>query len=80
MRKFTFALILILTLTTLSSAQFVNESKVDIKAVAVTSGENPRGVVINISVIVVPGDGKVFVSTTPYTAVSYTHLTLPTKA
>lgn len=69
MRKLIFAFVLLLTLTTISSAQFVNESKVDIKAVAVTSGENPRGVVINITVIVTPGNGKVFVSTTPYTEI-----------
>jgi len=50
-------------------AQFEYAQRADIKAVAVTSGENPIGVVINISVIVTPGDGKVFVSTTPYTEI-----------
>jgi len=69
LKKLSLALIFILALTTISSAQFVNESKVEIKAVAVTSGEYPRGVVINITVIVTPGNGKVFVSTTPYTEI-----------
>lgn len=50
-------------------AQFENAKRADIKAVAVTSGENPTGVVINISVIVTPGNGRVFVSTTPYTEI-----------
>ncbi len=51
------------------SAQFENATKVEIKAVAVTSGEKPRGAVINITVIVTPGNGRVFVSTTPYTEI-----------
>lgn len=50
-------------------AQFENAQKATIKAVAVTSGPNPEGVVINITVIVTPGNGKVFVSTTPYTEI-----------
>ncbi len=52
-----------------ASAQFVNERVVKIKAVAVKSGETPEGVVINITVIVTPGNGKVFVSTSPYTEI-----------
>jgi len=51
------------------SAQFENAKRADIKAVAVTSGDQPEGVVINISVIVTPGDGRVFVSTTPFTEI-----------
>lgn len=52
-----------------SSAQFVNERVVKIQAVAVKTGEKPEGAVINITVIVTPGDGKVFVSTSPYTEI-----------
>ena len=52
-----------------ANAQFVNESKVTIKAVAVRSGAEPQGAVINITVIVTPGNGKVFVSTIPYTEI-----------
>ena len=52
-----------------TEAQFVNESRVTIKAVAVTSGAKPQGAVINITVIVTPGNGKVFVSTIPYTEI-----------
>ncbi len=64
------AILLIFTLTiSLSSAQFQNYRKVEIKAVAVTSGEKPTGVIINITVIVTPGKGKVFVSTTPFTEI-----------
>lgn len=40
-----------------------------IKAVAVTSGENPEGVVINITVSISPGTGRVYVSTTPFTEI-----------
>lgn len=50
-------------------AQFENAHEATIKAVAVTSGPNPEGVVINVTVIVTPGDGRVFVSTTPYTEI-----------
>ncbi len=62
-------LVLMLILITPAGAQFENAQKADIKAVAVTSGDQPTGVVINISVIVTPGDGRVFVSTTPYTEI-----------
>jgi len=62
-------LILILILITPAGAQFENAQEASIKAVAVASGEPPTGVVINISVIVTPGDGRVFVSTTPYTEI-----------
>ena len=67
-RCFILGFVLLFTLINIASAQFVNESRVDIKAVAVTSGES-RGVVIDITVIVTPGDGKVFVSTTPFTEI-----------
>lgn len=40
-----------------------------IRAVAVTSGEDPEGVVINITVSINPGNGRVFVSTTPFTEI-----------
>ncbi|MEM2086547.1 MAG: serine protease-like protein, partial [Archaeoglobaceae archaeon] len=40
-----------------------------IKAVAVKSGESPEGVVINITVSLSPGNGRVFVSTTPFTEI-----------
>ncbi|AIG97584.1 S16 family serine protease [Archaeoglobus fulgidus] len=62
-------LALMLILITPAGAQFENAQKANIKAVAVTSGDQPTGVVINISVIVTPGDGRVFVSTTPYTEI-----------
>ena len=62
-------LILLLILITPAGAQFENAQKASIKAVAVTSGDTPSGVVIDITVIVTPGDGRVFVSTTPYTEI-----------
>lgn len=40
-----------------------------IRAVAVTSGDYPEGVVINITVSISPGSGRVFVSTTPFTEI-----------
>ncbi|MCS7144630.1 MAG: PGF-CTERM sorting domain-containing protein [Archaeoglobaceae archaeon] len=40
-----------------------------ISAVAVTSGEDPEGVVINITVSLSHGSGRVFVSTTPFTEI-----------
>ncbi len=52
-----------------ASAQCPGAKVVHIKAVAVTSGENPSGAVINITISVTPGDGKVFVSTTPFTEI-----------
>ncbi|MBO8179662.1 MAG: serine protease-like protein [Archaeoglobus sp.] len=69
MRSAIIFLILMLVLITPAGAQFENAQKASIKAVAVTSGDQPTGVVINISVIVTPGDGRVFVSTTPYTEI-----------
>lgn len=62
-------LFILISLILPTSAQFENAQKAEIKAVAVTSGEEPEGVVINISVVVTPGDGKVYVSTTPYTEI-----------
>ncbi len=52
-----------------AGAQFLNANEARIKAVAVKSTEPPEGAVINISVIVTPGDGRVFVSTIPYTQI-----------
>ncbi|WP_202318384.1 S16 family serine protease [Archaeoglobus neptunius] len=69
MKKVIILLTLFVLLAYPVHGQFENAKRADIKAVAVTSGENPVGVVINISVIVTPGDGKVFVSTTPYTEI-----------
>jgi len=60
-------LILLLFIHT-ASAQFVNESEVTIKAVAVTTGE-AQGVVINITAIITPGTGRVFVATSPFTQI-----------
>ncbi len=68
MKRF-LVVICLIALTSTALAQFENPKVVEIKAVAVTSGENPIGVVINITVIVTPGDGRVFVSTTPYTEI-----------
>ena len=62
------ALILTVILTPASS-QFLNPSITHIKAVAVKSGPQPEGAVINVTVIVTEGDGRVFVSTTPYTEI-----------
>ncbi len=47
----------------------VNAKTVHIKAVAVKTGEKPEGAVIDITVTVTKGSGKVFVSTTPYTEI-----------
>jgi uncharacterized protein len=69
MRKSVAVILLLLLLIPIASAQFENAKKVEIKAVAVTSGENPTGAVIDITVIVTPGDGKVFVSTSPFTEI-----------
>lgn len=70
MKKFLLPLILVFILFIhTADAQFVNESEVTIKAVAVTTGETSEGVVINITTLITPGDGKIFVSTTPYTQI-----------
>ncbi|MEM1593878.1 MAG: S16 family serine protease [Archaeoglobaceae archaeon] len=45
------------------------ETQKSIKAVAVTSGEEPEGVVINITVAIREGNGRVFVSTAPFTEI-----------
>ncbi len=50
-------------------AEFLNAREAKIKAVAVKSTQPPEGAVINISVVVAPGDGRVFVSTVPYTQI-----------
>jgi len=68
MRKLLLLIALVLLIQT-ATAQFVNEREVNIKAVAVTSGPEPEGAVINITVIITPGNGKVFVSTSPYTEI-----------
>ncbi|MCS7119242.1 MAG: S16 family serine protease [Archaeoglobaceae archaeon] len=45
------------------------EIQKSIKAVAVTSGDEPKGAVINITVMINSGNGRVFVSTTPFTEI-----------
>ncbi|AIY89654.1 S16 family serine protease [Geoglobus acetivorans] len=62
-----FFLILIL-LAPYANAQFANYTEKQIKAVAVVSGEN-KGATIDISVIVTPGTGRVFVSVSPFTEI-----------
>ncbi len=52
-----------------AQAQFVHARKVEIQAVAVKTGPKPEGAVINITVVVTPGNGEVFVSTLPYTEI-----------
>ncbi|MFP3946452.1 MAG: S16 family serine protease [Archaeoglobaceae archaeon] len=70
MKRFLLPLILIFFLSIhTADAQFVNESEVTIKAVAVTTGETSQGVAINITALITPGNGKIFVSTTPYTQI-----------
>ena len=61
------ALILLLSLILIVFP--VNAKTVKIKAVAVKSGEKPEGAVIDITVTVTKGNGKVFVSTSPYTVI-----------
>lgn len=62
-------LIIAVTFQTPVSAQFIHERKVVIQAVAVKTGTKPEGAVINITVVVTPGNGEVFVSTSPYTEI-----------
>lgn len=61
-------LLILVILVTPGASQFENYSERSIKAVAVVSGEN-RGATINITVIVTPGDGRVFVSVSPFTEI-----------
>lgn len=70
MKKFLLALVIVffMSLHTVD-AQLVGGNKVTIKAVAVTTGKTSEGVVINITTHVTPGNGKIFVSTTPYTQI-----------
>ncbi|MCQ4153109.1 MAG: serine protease-like protein [Archaeoglobi archaeon] len=60
---------ILISLLLLVSPIFAFDVQKTIKAVAVTSGENPEGVVINITVSISPGSGRVFVSTTPFTEI-----------
>ncbi len=71
MRKTTLALAIIVMLSLLIpvNGQFLNPKIVHIKAVAVKSGVKPEGAVIDITVTVTKGEGKVFVSTSPYTEI-----------
>lgn len=66
---FAFSVLILTALLTPASSQFLNPSIAHIKAVAVKSGPQPEGAVINVTVIVTEGDGRVFVSTTPYTEI-----------
>ncbi|AGK61276.1 Archaeal serine protease [Archaeoglobus sulfaticallidus PM70-1] len=61
--------VMLLLLIPLAEGEFVNAKEVTIKAVAVKSTQPPEGAVINISVIVTSGKGRVFVSTIPYTQI-----------
>ncbi len=67
MRMAQVVLILALILAIYSSSAF--EVEKSIKAVAVTSGDSPSGVVINITVSISSGSGRVFVSTSPFTEI-----------
>lgn len=62
---------LILAILLISAIQCVGafEAQKSIKAVAVTSGEEPEGAIINITVAIREGNGRVFVSTTPFTEI-----------
>ncbi|WP_456478352.1 S16 family serine protease [Geoglobus ahangari] len=62
------ALLAVLLLITPALSQFENYTERSIKAVAVVSGAN-RGATIDITVIVTPGNGKVFVSVSPFTEI-----------
>ena len=67
MRMAQVILISALILAISSSSAF--EVEKSIKAVAVTSGDSPSGVVINITVSISSGSGRVFVSTSPFTEI-----------
>jgi uncharacterized protein len=67
--KIALCLLLVAILPIQVNAQFLNAKTVNIKAVAVKSGPTPEGAVIDITVTVTNGSGKVFVSTTPYTEI-----------
>jgi len=69
MRRFILISLALLLLLVPVSGEFVHARTVTIKAVAVKTGEKPEGVVINITVTVTPGTGKVFVSVIPYTQI-----------
>ena len=69
MKQLLLLVFLVLICSCTVNAQFVNETEVTVKAVAVTTGEQPTGVVINITVIITPGNGKIFVSTSPFTQI-----------
>uniref|UniRef100_A0A7J2TJD7 Serine protease-like protein n=1 Tax=Archaeoglobus fulgidus TaxID=2234 RepID=A0A7J2TJD7_ARCFL len=64
-----FALIAFLILLMAMQTATAFEMQKSIKAVAVTSGERVEGVVIEIKVMINPGNGRVFVSTTPFTEI-----------
>jgi|Deesub1362A_J573_1020465.scaffolds.fasta_scaffold00560_6 uncharacterized protein len=69
MKRLLLLIFFILICTYTVKAQFVNETEVTVKAVAVTTGEQPAGVIINITAIITPGNGKIFVSTSPFTQI-----------
>ncbi len=69
MRRIIPLLLALLILICPVKGQFLHARTVTIKAVAVKTGEKPEGVVINITVTVTPGTGKVFVSVVPYTEI-----------
>ncbi len=69
MKKIVCLLAILLIAAAHANAQFVNAKTVSIKAVAVKTGKKPEGAVIDITVTITPGNGKVFVSTSPYTEI-----------
>ncbi|WP_457591716.1 S16 family serine protease [Geoglobus sp.] len=62
------SLLIILLLASSALSQFENYTEREIKAVAVVSGAN-KGATIDITVIVTPGNGRVFVSVSPFTEI-----------
>lgn len=67
-RQLVSSLLIILLLIAPAASQFENFTERKIKAVAVVSGEN-KGATIDITVVVTPGDGRVFVSVSPFTEI-----------
>ena len=67
-RNFISAALIIMLILTPINAQFEDYTERSIKAVAVVSGGN-EGATINITVIVTLGNGRVFVSVTPFTEI-----------
>ena len=60
---------LILVLIPVSSSDLLNTKGVTVMAPAVAAGKEIKGAMINITVYVTPGEGRVFVSTEPFTQI-----------